>query len=81
MNVPAGVDSISSAPSSSWASPIRGIGPLASIQATAPGSDSMPAVSSDWNQPGHSALTRTLRRANCRASSRVRLTTAPLLAQ
>ena len=42
---------------------------------------SMPAVISDWNQPGHRALTRTLRRANCSASSRVRLTTAPLLAQ
>ena len=41
----------------------------------------IPSVISDGNQPGHSELTRTLRRASCRPSSRLRLTTAPLLAQ
>ena len=46
-----------------------------------PSSPSMPAVISDGNHPGHSALTRTPLRANCSASSRVRLIIAPLLAQ
>ena len=46
-----------------------------------PSSLSMPAVISEGNQPGHSALTVIPLRAHCSASSLVRLTTAPLLAQ
>ena len=80
MNEPARLASRSRGPSSSSASPIRGIGELAVMKRWLPSSISIPAVISLGNHPGHSALTRTPFRAHCSASSFVSVTTAPLLA-
>ncbi len=56
MNEPARLASRSSGPSSSSASPIRGIGELVVMKRWLPSSVSIPAVISLGNQPGHSAF-------------------------
>src|SRR6478736_3407572 len=76
MKLPASLASSISAPSSSFGSPRRGIGPLAAMNAS-PLSVDISAVISEVNHPGAMALTRTPLRAHCSASSRVRFTTAP----
>ncbi len=81
MNVPAGEASSSSAPSSSCSAPIRGIGDIVRMKRSLASSSFIAAVISLGNQPGHSEFTRMPRRAHCRASSRLRLTTAPFEAQ
>ncbi len=60
---------------------MRGIGDIWRMNAWLPSSVSIPAVISLGNHPGHSAFTRMPLRAHCRASSRVRFTTAPFDAQ
>ena len=72
----------SSAPSSSWASPVRRHRAVAADERrSTTRRRTSRAVISLGNQPGAIAFTRTPLRAHCAASSRVRFTTAPFDAQ